>query len=102
MFTGIAFNVTRAEVNAKEQASIVIGDLNTTVWSNSYQILLSDTGMTNASEGFGFMPTWPTNLIPMMIPIDHCLVSEGFKVIDIRTGEDLGSDHLPLVVELGF
>lgn len=96
------FKSIAALIKTSELPSIVMGDLNTTIWSDSYQALLSDTGLTNASDGFGFMPTWPTSLFPMMIPIDHCLVSEAFRVVDIRTGKDLGSDHLPLVVELGF
>ena len=82
--------------------TIVVGDLNTTIWSDSYQILLSQTGLRNAGDGFGFLPTWPTNLLPMMIPIDHCLVSEAFRVVEIRTGVNVGSDHLPLVVKVGF
>lgn len=96
------FESIAASMISNELPTIVIGDLNTTMWSESYQILLSATGLSNASDGYGFMPTWPTNFLPMRIPIDHCLVSDRFRVLDIRTGNDLGSDHLPLVVELGL
>ncbi len=81
---------------------VVIGDLNTTVWSQHYKILNSIKGLKNARTGFGLLPTWPTNLLPMMIPIDHCLVSEKIEVTNIKTGQNIGSDHLPLIVELGF
>ncbi|MEZ5472787.1 MAG: endonuclease/exonuclease/phosphatase family protein [Marinicella sp.] len=79
---------------------VVIGDLNTTVWSQHYQILDSIEGIKNARAGFGLLPTWPTDLLPMMIPIDHCLVSEHINVTNIKTGQSIDSDHLPLIVEL--
>jgi len=34
------------------------------------------------------------------LPLDRCLVSEDIRVADVKTGEAIGSDHLPLIVEL--
>lgn len=83
---------------------IVIGDLNVTVWSDDYSTLERDTNLRNSRKGFGMLPTFPTQFqLPIfMIPIDHCLVSSHFTVQDIYTGSDIGSDHLPLIVELGL
>lgn len=81
---------------------IIIGDLNVTMWSKDYETLEVGSNLTNARRGFGVLPTWPTTLPMFMIPIDHCLVSSHFLVQDIRVGEDIGSDHLPLIVKLNL
>jgi endonuclease/exonuclease/phosphatase family metal-dependent hydrolase len=36
----------------------------------------------------------------LMIPIDHCLVSSDIRVITLRTGRNIGSDHLPIIVDM--
>lgn len=81
---------------------VLIGDLNTTMWSAYYEQLVTTTGLVDARHGHGVLPSWPTQLPFAMIPIDHCLVSDGIAVRRVRTGPDIGSDHLPLVVELQF
>lgn len=84
-------------------AGIVLGDLNCTPFSPYHSRLLRDSGLRNARRGFGILPSWPmipTWLAPMRIPIDHCLISPGLQVRSIRTGPRVGSDHLPLIVEL--
>jgi endonuclease/exonuclease/phosphatase (EEP) superfamily protein YafD len=36
----------------------------------------------------------------LSIPIDHCLISPDIKVVNIRTGPNVGSDHRPLITDL--
>ncbi len=80
---------------------ICIGDLNITPWSPYYRSFVEQTGLMNVRKGFGLLPSWPTFLFFrwLMIPLDHCLVSEGISVAGVETGEHVGSDHLPLIVE---
>lgn len=96
------FEAMANAINAAELPSIVLGDFNTTGWSDEYKNLKSSTGLINTSNGFGYIPTWPTTLAPLMIPIDHCLVSKDFRVNDFRSGQRFGSDHWPLIIELNL
>ncbi len=89
---------------------VMAGDLNITMWSPYYRKFISDAGLRNAREGFGILPTWPTNKAQsrlvarisklVAIPIDHCLVSPAIAVQNIRTGPNVDSDHLPLITDL--
>ena len=89
---------------------LLVGDLNITMWSPYYQRLEKKTGLKNARMGWGILPSWPTksDLSPLpswaskllSIPIDHCLISKEFQVVDTYTGSDIGSDHLPLITKL--
>lgn len=79
---------------------LVIGDLNITMWSHHYRRFEETSMLQNARRGFGVKPTWPLFLLPAMIPIDQCLVSEGIVVTDFRTGPNIGSDHLPVIVSM--
>ncbi len=79
---------------------VVIGDLNVSLWSPYHARLVQESGLQNARQGFGVLPTWPTHTRMMMIPLDHCLVSPNVGVHQIRVGPHIGSDHLPLIVEL--
>lgn len=84
----------------KNQPVIVVGDLNTTMWSPYYRKFIGDSGLKNGRSGFGVQPTWPVDAPILSIPLDHCLVSPEIKVIDSRVGKDIGSDHYPLITEL--
>lgn len=80
--------------------SVLVGDLNVTMWSSDYKKIETVTNYKNARKGFGVIPTWPSFTSFMAIPIDHVLTSPHFEVIDIRAGSSIDSDHLPLIVEL--
>lgn len=79
---------------------IVVGDFNTTMWSPFYKNMVKTGNLRNARSGFGILPTWPTFLPLAYIPIDHFLVSKEIGVLKIRTGRNVGSDHLPLITDL--
>jgi endonuclease/exonuclease/phosphatase (EEP) superfamily protein YafD len=84
------------------EPKICIGDLNITPWSPYYRGFVERTKLVNVRKGFGLLPSWPTFLFFkwLMLPLDHCLVSDDIHVADVKTGEPMGSDHLPLIVEL--
>jgi endonuclease/exonuclease/phosphatase (EEP) superfamily protein YafD len=82
---------------------VLIGDLNTTMWSPYFTDLIRGSGLRDARLGFGLSPSWPVPLPPpFQIPIDHCLVGEEITVEGIRTGRRVGSDHRPLIVNISF
>lgn len=81
---------------------VVVGDLNTTMWSNHYRKFEETSGLTNARQGFGIVPTWPLFLIPAMIPIDQCLVSGDVYVVELTAATRIGSDHLPLICRIAL
>lgn len=81
---------------------VLLGDFNASMWCPRLRKLENATGLRNARQGFGVLPSWPTFMPFAMIPIDHALVSEGIGVLDIRTGSRIGSDHLPLIVTVAL
>jgi len=80
--------------------AIVLGDLNCTPWSPYFSELLRDSGLKNTSQGRGLFGSWPAWLPCARISLDHCLATPAIHVIHKRLGPLVGSDHLPLVIEL--
>lgn len=88
-------------VRSLRGAVIVAGDLNTTSWSPAFVDLIARTGLSDSRLGQGIQSSWHSRLPrPMRIPIDHCLVSPGIAVRGREIGPDVGSDHLPVVVDV--
>lgn len=82
---------------------VLIGDLNTTMWSPYFRELVKDSGLRDARLGFGLKPSWPMPLPALFqIPIDHCLVSDDIEVLGVRTGGTTGSDHRPVMFDVRF
>ena len=79
---------------------VVAGDLNVTPWSPFFRDLIRESGLKNTSRGRGLFRSWPAWLWIVRIPIDQCLVSPSITVIDKSIGPKVGSDHMPVVVDL--
>jgi endonuclease/exonuclease/phosphatase (EEP) superfamily protein YafD len=79
---------------------ILIGDLNTSPWSPVFRALVRESGLRDTRAGFGIQASWPTQIPPLGIPLDHCLVSPELVVLDRRLGPAVGSDHRPVILEL--
>ena len=93
-------NGIAAWLASADDATILIGDLNTTPWSHAFDSLVETSGLRDTSRGVGLQWSWPAPFWPLAIPIDHCLGSKDVTVLDRRMGPYIGSDHLPLVVDL--
>ncbi len=78
---------------------LLLGDLNTTPWSQCFRSLLQQSALQDSARGRGVQPTWPTFMPLLWIPIDHCLHTAGIQISRRRVGQKVGSDHYPLIVD---
>jgi endonuclease/exonuclease/phosphatase (EEP) superfamily protein YafD len=82
------------------QPLLIIGDLNCSPFSPYFGDLLRDGDLMPAATGW--QPTWPTFMPPLGIAIDHALLAHGVAVRAFHRGAWIGSDHLPIVVDLAL
>ncbi|GAB4517134.1 MAG: hypothetical protein Tsb0019_16780 [Roseibium sp.] len=83
---------------------LAIGDWNSAPWSARFQETLERNGLKTAyPDGWPqttrFFFSYRLHWI-LGAPVDQFAVSSDLKVADVRLGPDIGSDHLPLIVEL--
>ena len=82
---------------------VVCGDFNTPPWSGPLRDFASDARLRDlygrhAWAGY----TWPNWAYVLRVPLDDCFVSGGVAVKSHRDGPSVGSDHRPLVVDIGL
>ena len=90
-----------AEFAAQQEGPVMlVGDLNTTSWTAVFRRFLRRSRLRDSRQGFGMQPSWPAFVPLLRIPIDHCLVSAEVAVRRRVLGPAIGSDHLPVVVDV--
>jgi len=94
------FQEIAAHIRSQTLPAIVLGDLNSTPWSPYFKDLLRDSHLLDTSQGRGLFGSWPAWLPGARISLDHCLISASIRVIDKQLGPSVGSDHLPVIVDL--
>ncbi|HEU4601170.1 MAG TPA: endonuclease/exonuclease/phosphatase family protein, partial [Steroidobacteraceae bacterium] len=92
--------LAKLAANNAARPLLVAGDFNITPWSSYYQQFVKDSTLSDSDWGQGLPASWPSVLGPLGIRIDHCLHSAHWDVIATHTGPELGSDHLPVTVDL--
>jgi endonuclease/exonuclease/phosphatase (EEP) superfamily protein YafD len=80
--------------------ALLIGDLNLTMFSPEYYRFTKDLDLHNARKSFGPLGTWPAWVPFARLPLDHCLVRGDLAVVNCAAGPNIGSDHLPLIIDL--
>ncbi len=88
-------------VAALDVPVLVIGDLNSTPWSHGMRLLKGGTGLDFRSSAHAWLPTWRAGSI-FAIPIDHALCTPPLVIADRKIGPDVGSDHRPQELEIGW
>lgn len=108
----VARNVALEAIAARVAAEpadarvIVAGDYNTPSWSPRLRRFLAETGLSLAHEGV--FPKVTRFLMqigaPAFVgaPIDHVAVSRTLPVLHQTVGPPVGSDHLPVIVDLAL
>jgi endonuclease/exonuclease/phosphatase (EEP) superfamily protein YafD len=82
---------------------IICGDFNTPPWTGPLRHFAADARLrdlygSRAWAGYSW-PTWGSFL---RVPLDNCFVGSGVVVTAHRDGPNVGSDHRPLVVDVGL
>ena len=79
---------------------ILCGDCNAAGWSSWLRRLESATGLRNRRK---LHPSWPVRLpAPLRLPIDHVWARGRALVLETSLGPKTGSDHFPLLAEIGW
>jgi len=81
---------------------IVLGDFNDVAWSNTTSLFQNVGELLDIRKGRGVYNTYNANSIIFRWPLDHIFVSAEFRLIVIKLGEDINSDHLPTYAKLSF
>ena len=85
---------------AAQEDLIVTGDCNAAGWSSYLRALETTAMLANDRK---VRPSWPVWLPPLVrLPLDHVWVRGRVALLKAGLGPKLGSDHLPLVAEIGW
>lgn len=99
------FDHIAGKVSAQGTATpVVVGDFNLTPWSPYFRKFITASGLRDARNAKRFDHTWPVtfNNAVLGLAIDHSFAHPSLPLVERIIGPDLGSDHMPVTVTLGY
>lgn len=84
------------ELEQIKGSKIIAGDFNAAPWSHTVERIATASN-TDVLDGVRWSIKVDTPVMGIWLPIDHILVSDDLIVNEIKAGENLGSDHLPML-----
>ena len=87
------------ELHKLQGSTILMGDFNAVGWSHAVH-RIEERSHTHIIDGVRWSIRVNTPFVPLWLPIDHVLLSPDIAVQSIHVGEDLGSDHRPIIATL--
>ena len=92
------------QANMDKEHIIVAGDLNTTFFPRAYRLANPSLNSAAIHDALRYAPkfkgSWNTAFPPFLrITLEHILSTEDIQPINVRFGQNIGSDHLPVFAE---
>ena len=79
---------------------LAIGDFNDVPWSRTTERFREEGNFLDPRAGRGSFASFPADYAWLGWPLDQIMVKDGVKVERLEIGEDVGSDHLPLMARV--
>ena len=95
-------NIAQAGARTPDGLSnvLAIGDFNDVPWSKTTTRFAREGGYRDPRAGRGSFATFPADYAWVGWPLDQIFVKDGVKVEELMIGDDVGSDHLPLIARV--
>ncbi|MCH8531889.1 MAG: endonuclease/exonuclease/phosphatase family protein [Saccharospirillum sp.] len=90
------------EVASRDVPTIIAGDFNDVPWSRTTTLFQNASGLLDPRIGRGTFNTFNARNPLLRWPLDLVYHSEHFKLVQMETGPDWGSDHFPFYIELSL
>ena len=79
---------------------MVVGDFNDVSWAGSTQLFQRVGRFLDVRQGRGFYNTFDAKNYLLRWPLDHLFVQPGIRVAEWKRGNDIGSDHFPIIATI--